>query len=464
MAAHDARDARHAHHSGNHAPAPAVPRASTASATTHPAYAPPALAWTMWGLGAALYFIGFYQRVAPAVITAELSAAFSLTAAALGNLSAFYFYSYVAMQIPTGILVDRYGARRLLTTGAAVAAIGTAVFALAPNLFWANTGRLLIGGSVGVAFVAMLKLASHWMPPSRFATASGIALAVGVFGAVFAGAPLRVLVNEFGWRNVMWASAAITTVVAVATWWVVRDDPAARGYRSYADTPTTAHASSVFSGIRDVFRYRNVLLLFAIAGVASGMVLTFAGLWGVPFLTTHYGFSLTTAAALCSMMMVTWALGSIAYGALSNRMGRRKPLFIGGLAIALVLWAILLFVPRLPTPALVALLAAIGWFASCFILTFAFAKESVPARYAGTVSGVSNMGVIQGPMFLQPLVGVILDHTWQGTMANGKRVFDLASYQTAFSLVLVWGMVALALLLFTRETYCRQFTDTPTSD
>jgi hypothetical protein len=122
------------------------------------------------------------------------------------------------MQIPTGILVDRYGARALLTIGATVAAIGTAVFAMALDLFWANTGRLLIGGSVGAAFVAMLKLASHWMPPSKFALTSGVAMTVGVLGAVSAGAPLRLLVNEFGWRNVMWACAALTVLIAIVTW------------------------------------------------------------------------------------------------------------------------------------------------------------------------------------------------------------------------------------------------------
>ena len=155
----------------------------------------------MWGLGATLYFIAFYHRVAPAVITTELSQDFGLTAAALGNLSAFYFYSYVAMQIPTGILADRFGPRVLLTVGSVVAAIGTAVFAMAPNAAWANMGRLLIGGSSGMAFVCMLKLASHWMPARQFALTSGVALAVGVFGAVSAGAPLRILVNEFGWRD-----------------------------------------------------------------------------------------------------------------------------------------------------------------------------------------------------------------------------------------------------------------------
>ena len=122
---------------------------------------PASLAWLVWGLAAALYLIAFYQRVAPAVITNELASEFSLTAAALGNLSAFYFYSYVAVQIPTGLLTDRWGPRRVLAVGAVLTALGTVVFALAPSVVFANAGRLAIGAAAGVAFVSMLKLASH---------------------------------------------------------------------------------------------------------------------------------------------------------------------------------------------------------------------------------------------------------------------------------------------------------------
>lgn len=412
----------------------------------------------MWGLAAALYFIGFYQRVAPAVITAELSQAFGLTAAALGNLSAFYFYSYVAMQIPTGLLADRFGPRLLVTVGAAIAGIGTAVFAMAVDAWTANLGRLLIGGSVGVAFVSMLKLASHWMPARQFALASGVALAVGVFGAVFAGAPLRLMVDEFGWRGMMWTSAALTLLLGGFTWVLVRDDPAARGYRSYIEHEAAAGVAGVgvFAGLKEALGNRNIILLFFIAGAPSAIVLTFAGLWGVPFLTTHYGLSAATAAGLCSLMMVSWAIGSIAYGAASNRLGRRKPLFIGGMLVALLLWATLIYSRDLTYPALVALMVGIGFFAACFILSFAFAKESCPLRLAGTASGIANMGVIQGPMFMQPLVGVMLDSGWRGTLQDGKRVFAFVSYQQGFSMMLIWGALALLLLLFTEETYCRQ--------
>ncbi len=423
--------------------------------------APPvSLAWLVWGIGAALYFVGFYQRVAPAVITAELSQTFGLTAAGLGNLSAFYFYSYVAMQIPTGLLADRFGPRVLLAGGAAVAACGTAVFAMAPDVMWANAGRLLIGASVGVAFVAMLKLAAHWMPAKQFALASAAALAVGVFGAVTAGAPLRILVDAFGWRGVMWVSAAFTLAIAFAAWMLVRDDPSERKYLSYASAHQDEAKESVWAGLREVLSYRNTILIYFLSGSMTGLVLTFAGLWGVPFLTTHYGLSQTVAAGLCSTMMVAWAIGTLVFSTLSNRIGRRKPLYLGGVVGALSLWSVLIFIPLSSTTMLGVLIAAIGFCAGCFILSFAFAKESVPARLAGTASGVANMGVIQGPMLLQPLVGIVLDQSWQGTLGTGefagKRVFEFSAYSQAFSMMLLWGALSILLLLFTRETYCRQ--------
>jgi sugar phosphate permease len=418
---------------------------------------PTHLAWLIWSLGALLYFIGFYHRVAPAVITQELSNAFQLTAAGLGNLSAFYFYSYVAMQIPTGLLADRFGARILLTVGGIVAAAGTAVFALAETVWWANAGRLLIGGSAGVAFVSMLKIASAWMPARQFAFASSAALAVGVFGAVFAGAPLRLLVDQFGWRSVMWVSAVATLLVGLIAWWVVRDHPSAKGFASFGDAASNAKSTlSAWQGLKAVLAYRNVVLIYLLAGSMTGIVLTFAGLWGVPFLTTQYALTQSHAATLCSAMMVAWAIGSLSFGAISTRLQRRKTPLAVGLIAATILWALIIFTPDLALTTLTMLLIACGFFSGCFIITFAFAKESVPMSLAGTVSGVTNMGVIQGPMCLQPLVGLVLDQSWTGAMLNGKRLFTFAAYADGFTLILCWALASIVLLAFTRETYCQQ--------
>lgn len=419
------------------------------------AYPPLRLAFAMWGLGAALYLIGFYQRVAPAVITRELMGEFSLGAAALGNLAAFYYYSYVAMQIPAGVLADRWGPRRVLTAGAAVAAAGTLLFALAPGYAGAGLGRLMIGGSVGVAFVSMLKLAGHWFAPTRFAMIAGLALACGVLGAVSAGVPLRLLVDAFGWRNVMSAAAVVTGVLAVAIWLAVRDDPAERGYASYAPAPPSRH-TPILQGIRQALATRNVWLIFLISGAVSGPALTFGGLWGVPFLSTHYGLSISQASLVTSLVLVCWAVTGPFVGARSDRMRRRKPLYALGALLATAGWCLALLVPGLPLTLLVALLAFTGCASSAVMVGFAIAKESAPASLAGTAGGIANMGNMLGGMVMQPAVGWVLDQRWTGKLANGVRVYDFDAYRAGFSLMLVWLAAALVLLVFVRETHCRQ--------
>jgi sugar phosphate permease len=411
----------------------------------------------VWGLGACLYLIAFYQRVAPAVITQELSREFHLSAAALGNLSAFYFYSYVAGQIPTGVIADRWGPRRLLTAGAALTALGTLLFALAPNVTLANVGRLLIGAAGGVAFVSMLKIASHWMAARQFAFASGMALFIGVVGATLAGAPLRVAVDAFGWRGVMVASATVTALAAVAIWVVVRDDPSERGYSShFPERARSGAATSIASDLREVFRYRNIWILLLAPAAFSSLLLSFAGLWGVPFLAMHYGFTTPQAATIASAMLIAWSASSLGWGHASERLQRRKPVMIGGLLATLALWAVVLYVPDLSRFTLVALLIAVGIAAGSFVLTFAFAKESVPARLGGTASGIANMGVMTGGMVMQPLIGLVLDLNWSGIMANGARWYAFEAFQRGFALVLVWGAFSLVLFALAHETHCRQ--------
>jgi MFS family permease len=394
--------------------------------------------------------------VAPAVITRELSRDFALSAAALGNLSAFYFYGYVAMQIPTGLLADRWGPRKVLALGAAFTAAGTLLFALAPDVGWANVGRLAIGGAAGVAFVSMLKLASHWMPARRYALVSGIALSMGVIGATLAGVPLRSAVDAFGWRAVMGASAVVTALVAVAIFAGARDDPAERGYASYY--PGTGHdpgAASMAASLREVLAYRNTWILFLAPGALSGIVLTFAGLWGVPFLVTLHGFTTAGAAATASAMLVSWSVASIAYGPLSERIGRRKPILLAGLVVSALLWAAILFLPGLGSVALVALLLAVGISSAAFIVVFAFAKESVPARLGGTVSGIANMGAMLGGLVMQPLVGFVLDRQWTGAVSDGVRIYDAAAYRWGFATMLAWCAISLVLFALSRESYCR---------
>jgi len=425
----------------------------------HPTHPPPAtMAWFMWGLCAVFYLVGFFHRVAPAVITAELMSDFNVGAAGLGHLSAFYFYSYVAMQIPTGILSDRLGPRRLLSAGALVAAIGSMMFGLSSGLMWAGIGRLLIGGSVAVAFVGMLKMAGHWFPSRRFALASGLALFAGVIGAVSAGIPLRWMVTHIGWRPVMLGSAVLLAVLSAVIWLWVRDDPEEKGFLSYAPVQRATknlEKSGLLSDIAAIIKHRNTGLLFFVPAGLVGCVLSFSGLWGVPFLTTHYGMTVVQAAGACSMLLIAWAVGGPVFGGFSDWIGRRKPLYIIGTGLAAIGWDVILYWPGIASAWILPLLLVTGFASGAMIISFAFIKESVPSHLSGTATGIINMGIMMGPMLLQPAIGWILDRNWDGQLVNGARIYDLSAYHQAFLLMTAWVILSFVLVLFTRETHCR---------
>lgn len=416
------------------------------------------VSWLVWGLGALLYLMGFFYRVAPAVMTEELMSAFSVSAAGLGSLSAFYFYSYVIMQVPTGVIADRWGPRRLLTLGAFVAGIGSLLFALADDFFWAAAGRLLIGGSVAVAFVGLLKVSAAWFPQRLFALVSGMALFCGIIGAVFAGPPLRLLMLHYSWRSVMVLSAILTFIICAGIWLIVRDSPSEKGYVEFhhGDPNGADERPGIISGIIEALKYPNILLLCLIPGGVVGCVLTFSGLWGVPFLTASHKLTTTGASFMASALMVAWAFGGPISGWLSDRINRRKPLYIIGSGLALVGWLCIIFMETLSIPILFLLLVFTGFCSGSMIISFAFAKESAAPYLAGTVSGLVNMGVMMGPMLLQPLVGWILDQNWQGDMESGVRIYSTGAYQASFTVMLAWLALGFVLLFFTRETRCEQ--------
>jgi MFS family permease len=155
-------------------------------------------------------------------------------------------------------------------------------------------------------------------------------------------------------------------------------------------------------------------------------------------------------------MLVAWAVGGPIFGGISDRIGRRKPLYFLGCTLSMIGWAVILFLPDLPFSLLVFVLLIAGFTSGCMIISFAFAKESVPRHLTGTVNGVINMGVMLGPTLLQPAVGWMLDRNWNGDLLNGIRVYNIAAYHAGFTLMIAWAILSFIMLFFTRETYCRQ--------
>lgn len=418
-------------------------------------YPPLWLAWLMWGLVGTLYLVGFFQRMAPAVMVTDLMRDFGIGGAVMGNLSAAYFYSYAAMQIPSGLLVDAIGARRLASIACVVTAVGILVFSWGPNLWFAYCGRFLIGASVAVAFITCMKLAGHWFPANRFASVTGVALLVGNIGGVLAGVPLSEGIALMGWRSVMAASGFVTLAVAAAIWLLVRNDPGDYNYRSYINSTVREQGSlPPWQALKSVTGRRQTWLLFFAGGLSAAPVLVFAGLWGVPYLTQVYGFERTAAATVTTTMLIAWAIGGPVLGAVSDRVGRRKWPYLVGNLITTLCWAAFLFL-ELPQFLLYPLLAATGFFSGALIIGFAFSREVNHPGASGAVGGVVNMSVLGIAAIMQPVLGKILDSHWDGVLENGARVYSQQAYDAAFIWFFVCVAVSVVMVLFTKESYCR---------
>ncbi len=397
-----------------------------------------------WLVAALFFFYAFLQRVSPSVMVEELMREFAVGAAVLGHLSAFYFYAYAGLQIPIGVLMDRVGPRRLTTAAAALCALGSLIFALADSVAMASLGRLLVGAGAAFSWVGALTVITQWLPPQRFALMGGLTQAVGMLGAIFGQAPLALAVGSLGWRASVMALAVLAIVFTVALWLVIRDRPHA-----------ATSSIGIGEGLRHVAGNKQTWLNALFGLTMTGPMLAFAGLWGVPWLTTVHGMERTTAAATLSLMFVGWAIGSPLLGGLSDHWRRRKPVMVCASALAGLALAAVFYLPGLPLPLMAALIFAHGFGASCMVLAFASAREHNPDGLSSSTYGFINTAVIGSGALFQPLLGLLLDINWDGSLVAGTRVYGEAAYRLAFAVLPAGCMVGSLAALIGRESHAR---------
>ena len=405
------------------------------------------LPWCMWGLGALFFFYGFFQRFAPSVMTDPLQREFALDGAAVGNLSAFYFYAYAGMQVPIGLIVERFGPRRLLTFGALVCAAATAGFALAESAWLATLCRFLVGFGASFSFVCAITLAARWFPPQRFAQFVGLTMMAGMVGGLLAQGPLGLAVEAFGWRSSLLATAGVGLALAAALWLVVRDWPSGS---PHAEARHESWAGLVPALGRVLTRAQNLLLCLVSAAMTAPM-LSFAGLWGVAWLMQTKGYSRPEAGATASILLFGWAVGSPIAGWLSDRLGRRKPVLQAGCLLALLALLPILYLADPPRLLLWTSFALTGAAGGAMSVAFALARSANPASDTSAAFGFLNGAVVASGAVFQPLIGFLLDRGWDGREEAGVRLYSAATYEAALSSLVAFLGLALALSLFLRE-------------
>ncbi len=408
--------------------------------------------WLALGIVALAYVLSFFQRFAPAGIAQDLAASFETSAASLGVLAATYFYVYTLMQVPTGVLADTFGPRRILMMGGVIGGLGSFLFGLAPSLELALVGRTLIGLGVSVTFIAMLKLIAVWFEEGRFATLVGVSMLIGNLGSVLAGAPLSALAQATGWRGVFIGVGVVSLVLGALCWLIVRDRPEqAEGGAAAPRFDRTVLIGSLLSVVRNRATWPAILVNTG----TCGAFFTFAGLWATPYLMQVHGMPRAVAATHLSLWFGGFAVGCLALGALSDRLARRKPVIIVATHVYAAIWIFLFSGQTLPLPVSYGLFALFGLSTAGFSLTWACAKEVNPPMLSGMSTSVTNMGSFLAAALLQPIVGWVMDLAWHGEMAGGARVYDLAAWRGGLGIVLVCAVLGALCSWRIVETRCR---------
>lgn len=374
--------------------------------------------WIAFGLGATAFVLAFFHRLAPGAIAGELQQAFGTSSASLGLLAATYFYVYFVMQVPSGILADTLGPRKIFTAGALVAGAGSVLFGLAPDFGTAVLGRFLVGLGVSVAFIAVLKLNAAWFLERQFATMTGLLVFTGNMGGLLSAAPLALVAAETSWRYVFVAAGAISLLLAAFTWLFLRDNPRELGLPSMQQLEGKAEYPSTDGNWRDALKtvlanprtWPGFLVHFG----QIGAYLSWTGLWAIPYLHETQGMERQLAAWHTSLMIACFALTSLAIGALSDRIGRRTPLMRVLGFVFVLCWLPLLWGGPLPLAASLALFALMGTAIAGATLVWACAMEVNPPAFSGTSTSVVNTGGFLGPALLQPAVGLVLDLSSRG--------------------------------------------------
>jgi sugar phosphate permease len=417
----------------------------------------------VWGVGVAAYVVAIMNRSSFGVATLEVSALFGVSSAALATMAVAQLVVYAVLQVPVGVLLDRYGPRYLVAAGALGMAAGQAVLALAPTAGWVLLGRVLVGAGDALTFVSVVRLVPAWFAARRVPLMTQLTGSIGQVGQVLSAVPVVALLHATGWRTTFLSVAAVGVVAAVAVLAVVRDAPPAAGdpaaavdARDGARTgrragllrrrwrPARSRAPREPGALRAVVGDPGARLAFWMhfSGQFSNHVVVL--LWGFAFLVEGQGRTPGEASALLTLNVVAAVVAGPLVGLVVGRHPRaRMPLALGTAgAIALVWLAVT--VPDRPVP-----LAVLGVFVVVIavggptsLVAFDVARSCTPPARLGTATGFVNTGGFVGALATMLVVGVVLDHV----AGAGPR--DLDAFRAAFAWVaLPWAVGVGAMLL-----------------
>jgi len=396
-------------------------------------------------LGAAFYFYDFVLQVSPGVMALSLIKEFAISAGTLGIMSGIYFYSYTLMQIPAGLLLDRYGAQNVLPSVIFVCALGALLFGMAEHFSFIGLGRLLMGAGSAFAFLGALYLITRWLPFKYFAVFAGFTQMIGSLGAMGGETPLAYMIARIGWREAMIIFACSGFVFALVMRLFVKNDKG-------VDTAMQHSGSVVWANFKKVLRDRQTWMIGIYSFATWAPIACFAGLWGVPFLRTNYSLSNIEAANYIALLWLAVGLACPLLGWLSDLIKKRVFLLCCVSVIGCFSTFGLIYATHQTHAMIMLELIGIGIAASGQSLAFAVINDRQQHHLTGAANGFNNMMIVLGGAIFQPLVGWLLD-LHQHTLVSMKiYVYTPENFKFAlFVLPCLYLLAALMAKLFIRE-------------
>jgi predicted MFS family arabinose efflux permease len=389
---------------------------------------------------AAGFFLSNFYRSLNAVLSPYLIADLNLSAGSLGLLTSVYFFTSAVFQAPFGLLMDRYGPRRVQGTLMAVAAAGLVMFGLGSDDATLIAGRALMGIGASVALMTSFQAVVLWFPPVRWPSLNGWVMAAGGMGSLVASVPAALVLHLTNWRGLMLMTAAAAIAGSIAVFAIV-PEPAATGRRS--------SVGEQLRGFASIFRDRMFWRLAPVLMAASGSNLAFSGLWAGPWLKDVGGRGADGIALSLLVLTSLSVLGFLGTGNLASvlaRRGLRLTQMIGGLMLLSILLQSPLLLPSVAGQWVV--MFAIGAFSGAGVLVYPLLNAHFPPGLSGRVSTALNLFFFIGAFLIQYMMGAIIDLFPR--VAPGT--YPPLAYQTAFAAMILIEAAAWLWFLIPAKT------------
>jgi sugar phosphate permease len=392
-----------------------------------------ARSWLIWLSAVTVYLLAVFHRTSFGVAGLQAAERFGVGAAALGTFTVLQVGVYAAMQIPTGVLVDRYGPRRVLTVAVLVLGAGQLLLGVADSYGLGLLARGVLGLGDALTFVSVLRLVAAHFPGRQYALLTSFTAAVGYIGNLAATVPLSLVLDAAGWTPTFLAAGAVTVLYTLVVTLRVRDVPAGE----HPPVREAVRPRELAHQVAEAWRTPGTRLGFWVHFSTMFAPNALTLLWGVPWLVQGQGQSKATASALLTVFVFgSMAGGPLLGGLIGRRPSLRMPLVGGYIGGAALVWAVLLSWPgQVPVALLVPTFAFLALGGPASMIGFALARDYNPLKRVGTATGVVNVGGFVATTIAALAVGVLLQWTGENFRVSLLAIVAILALGTVRMLV-----------------------------